>query len=102
MTMPLLTVPSASGSFWRRGTCQLWSNPRICQTCPLVIFFLFPKLKGMIKGTRFPDVEAIKRTVTSELRRLPEEAFQGCIEAWKKRMDNCVRLEGNYFEGDEL
>ncbi len=65
-------------------------------------FFLFPKLKGVIKGTRFPDVEAIKRAVTTELRRIPEEAFRGCIEVWKKRMDKCVRLEGNYFEGDKL
>ena len=28
-------------------------------------FFLFPKLKGVVKGTRFPDVEAIKRAVTT-------------------------------------
>ena len=65
-------------------------------------FFLFPNLKGVIKGTRFPDVEAIKRAMTMELRRNPEEAFRRCIEAWKKRMDKCVRLEGNYFEGDKL
>ena len=69
---------------------------------PLVIFFLFPKLKGVIKGTRFPGVEAIKRAMTMELRRIPEEAFRECIEAWKKRMDKCVRMEGNYFEGDKL
>ena len=67
-----------------------------------MIFFLFPKLKGVIKGTRFPDVEAIKRAVTTELRRIPAETFRGCIEAWMKRMDKCVRLEGNYFEGDKL
>ena len=47
-------------------------------------------------------MEAIKRAVTTELRRIPEEAFRGFIEAWKKRMDKCVRLEGNYFEGDKL
>ena len=65
-------------------------------------FFLFLKLKGVIKRTRFPDVEAIKRAMTLELWRIPEEAFRGCSEAWKKRMDKCVRLEGNYFEGDKL
>ena len=65
-------------------------------------FFLFPKLKGVIKGTRFPHVEVIKRAVTTELGRIPEEAFRGCIEAWKNRMGKCVRLEGNYFEGDNL
>ena len=30
--------------------------------------FRFPKLKGIIKGTRFEGVEAIKRAVTTELR----------------------------------
>ena len=60
------------------------------------------KLKGVINGTWFPDVEAIKRAVMTELRRIPEEAFQRCIKAWKKRMDMCVRLKGNYFEGDKL
>ena len=54
-------------------------------------FFLFPKLK-----------EVIKRALTTELRRIPEEAFRGCIKVWKKRLDKCVRLEGNYFEGDKL
>ena len=34
-------------------------------------FFLIPKLKGVIKGTRFPGVEAIKRAMTMELRLRP-------------------------------
>jgi len=44
-------------------------------------FFLFPKLKGIIKGTRFEVVEAISRAVTTALRGIPEESFQQCIEA---------------------
>ena len=47
-------------------------------------------------------MEGIKRAMTTELRMIPEEAFRGCIEVWKKRMDKCVRLEGNYFEEDKL
>jgi len=65
-------------------------------------FFLFPKLKGVIKGTRFADVDAIKRAVTVELRRIPRESFQGCMDAWQKRMGKCSRAEGDYFEGDNL
>jgi len=65
-------------------------------------FFLFLKLKGVIKGTRFRDVDAIKRAVTMELRRIPGESFQGCMDAWQKRMGKCSRLEGDYFEGDNL
>ncbi len=47
-------------------------------------FFLFPKLKGVIKGTRFPDVEAIKRAVMTELRRIPEEAFRGASKRGRR------------------
>ena len=45
-------------------------------------FFLFPKLKGIIKGIHFESVEAIKRAVTTELRGIPEESFQQCIGVW--------------------
>ena len=65
-------------------------------------FFLFPKLKEVIKGVRFPDMEATKKAVTTELKRIPEESFQECMEAWQKRMRKCVRLKGDYFEGENL
>ncbi|XP_027233874.2 uncharacterized protein [Penaeus vannamei] len=65
-------------------------------------FFLFPKLKGVIKGTRFEDVDDIKKAVTTELRRIPEESFQECMQAWQRRMRKCIRLQGDYFEGENL
>jgi len=43
-------------------------------------FFLSPKLKGIIKWTRFEGIEAIKRSVMTELRDILEELFQQCIE----------------------
>ena len=39
-------------------------------------FFLFPKLKEVIKRTRLQDSEAIKTAVTKELVAIPEESFQ--------------------------
>ena len=65
-------------------------------------FFLFPKLKEVIKGTRFQDSKAIKTTVTRELRAIPEESFQECVEAWQKRLEKNIRAQGDYFEGDML
>lgn len=64
--------------------------------------FLFPKLKGFIKETRFPDVEAIKRTVTTELRSICEESFHKCKEAWRSRIRKFVRHEGDDFKGENL
>jgi len=63
---------------------------------------LFPKLKKDIKETHFGDAKAIKRAVTMKLKAIPEESFQGSINAWKKRMKKCIRFEGDYFEGENV
>ena len=63
-------------------------------------FFLFPKLKEVIKGTCFQDSKAIKTAVTKELRAIAEESFQECVEAWQRRLEKCIRAQGDYFEGN--
>ena len=65
-------------------------------------FFMFPKLKGIMKGICFPDVEAIKIAVTKELRVILDRSFQEYMEAWQRRMPKCVKYEGDHFEGDML
>ena len=46
--------------------------------------------------------KAIKKALTRDLRGIPEESFQQCIEAWQRRLDKCIRLEGDYFEGETM
>ena len=65
-------------------------------------FFLFPRLKKVIKGTRFQDSETIKTDGTRELRLIPEESFQKCVEAWQRRLEKRIRAQEDYFEGDML
>ena len=54
-------------------------------------FFLFPKLKKVIKGTRLQDSDAIKTAVTRELRAILEESFQKSVEAWQRKLEKCIR-----------
>ena len=65
-------------------------------------FFLFPKLKEVMKETRFHDSEAIKTAVTRELRAIPEESFQEWVEVWQRRLEKCIRAQRDYFEDDML
>ena len=58
-------------------------------------FFLSPKLKEVIKGTRCQDSEAIKTAMTIELRAIPEKSFQECAEAWQRRLEKCIRDQGD-------
>ena len=65
-------------------------------------FFLSSKLKEVIKGNRFQGLEAIKTAVTRELRAISKESFQECVEVWQRRLEKCIRAQGDYFEGDML
>jgi hypothetical protein len=61
-------------------------------------FWLFPKLKSVLKGKRFSDVEDINSSVKKILTDIPVQDFKNCFEQWPKRQEHCKELEGDYFE----
>ncbi|EGI66262.1 FLJ37770-like protein [Acromyrmex echinatior] len=63
-------------------------------------FYLFPKVKSALKGTRFESVEAVKEKAARVLKELTEEDFQHCFKQWKIRMERCRDRGGVYIEGD--
>lgn len=65
-------------------------------------FFLFPKLKLPLRGTRFDSIPTIKQNATRELNATPTNAYKKCFEDWKKRWHMCIASEGAYFEGDKI
>ena len=44
-------------------------------------FFLFPKIKSVLKRTHFSDIDSVKKAATTELKKIPENAFQKCFES---------------------
>jgi hypothetical protein len=63
-------------------------------------FYLFLKIKSVLRGTHFLSVEDVKAKTTEILNSLSENDLQNCFERWQHRMQLCVNSEGNYFEGD--
>ena len=63
-------------------------------------FFLFPKLKYPLRGTRHKSIEAIKRNSLKELKTIPGNAYTKSIENLSKRWHACIGSKGIYFEGD--
>jgi hypothetical protein len=63
-------------------------------------FWLFLKLKSLLKRRRFQTMDEIKENATRQLIAIPKEDFADCFEKWKGRWDKCVRPQGEYFEGD--
>lgn len=67
----------------------------------LCYFFLFPKLKNVLKGRQFGTVENSQNSVADILKAIPIEAFQRCYQDWEQQVRRCIAVQGNYFNGDK-
>ena len=65
-------------------------------------FFLSPKIKSALKGTRFESVDAVKAKLTQLLNSLTQDDLQHCYQQWKIRMQWCRDPGGDYIEGDTI
>jgi len=63
-------------------------------------FFLFLKIKEILKGRHFDDVDDIRSTTTANLKAIPQNQFQICFERWTRHWHRCIASQGDYFEGD--
>jgi hypothetical protein len=64
-----------------------------------VDFFLFPRLKSIMKGARFADVVAVQESLTAVLRSIPKEDFSDSFQKLYEHCQQCVVKDGDYFEG---
>jgi hypothetical protein len=64
-----------------------------------VDFFLFPRLRSIMKGARFADVAVIQERVTAVLRSIPKEAFAVSFQKLYECCQQCFVKDGNYIEG---
>jgi len=63
-------------------------------------FFLFPKIKEILKGRHFDDIDDIRSNTTAALKAIPQNQFQNGFEGWTRRWHRCIASQGEYFEGD--
>ncbi|GFV44532.1 mariner mos1 transposase [Trichonephila clavipes] len=61
-------------------------------------FFLLGRLKREMKGKHWETVENFQLYVTTFLRVIPVEEFQGAFEAWQIRLRKYIDAGGMYFE----
>jgi hypothetical protein len=61
-------------------------------------FFLLPKLKIALKGTRFEAVSSIQQTVTRELKVIREEPFSRAFDSLYERCKRSVEAGRDYIK----
>jgi len=47
-------------------------------------FFLFPKIKEILKERHFDDIDNIRNNTTAALKAIPHNQFQNCFERWTR------------------
>ncbi|KAK2724331.1 hypothetical protein QYM36_000993 [Artemia franciscana] len=61
-------------------------------------YFLFPRLKRLMKGKYFEVTDAIQAACTTTLMAILENAHHDAFNAWKSCWQRCIDAEGAYFE----
>jgi len=53
-------------------------------------FFLFLKIKEILKGRHFDAVDHIRSNITAAVKVIPQNWFQNCFEGWTRRWYQCI------------
>lgn len=64
-------------------------------------FNLFPKVKSVLKGTRFESVDAVKKKMADMLKQLTEIDLLHAVDQWQTRLQRCISANGEYIERDK-
>ncbi|UYV61248.1 hypothetical protein LAZ67_1004103 [Cordylochernes scorpioides] len=84
--------------FLTKNSMLTMPHPPYSPDLALNDFFLFPRMKSVLKGHRFDTVNAIKEKSLSVLRGITSDEYSGCFRNWEKRMKRCIDSLGQYFE----
>ena len=47
-------------------------------------FFLFPKIREILNGRHFNDVDDIRSNTMAAVKAIPQNQFQNCFEGWTR------------------
>ena len=94
---PVHTALSIRQFLTERNTATLEHLPYSPNVAPCD-FFLFPKIKSVLKETHFSDIDSIKIAATTEFKKIPENAFQECFESWKRQMHKWKGITWKEFD----
>ena len=62
-------------------------------------FFLFPRLKKMLSGNKYTSRSSLGNAIYQCLQQIPKEDYLPAFRYWVKRLQKCVSVKGEYFEG---
>ena len=62
-------------------------------------FFLFPRLKKMHSGNKYTSRSSFGSAIYQCPQQIPKEDYLSAFRDWVKRLQKCVSVKGEYFQG---
>ncbi|UYV72635.1 hypothetical protein LAZ67_10000121 [Cordylochernes scorpioides] len=85
-------------SFLAKNGTQILPQPPYSPDIAPNDFFLFPKLKAVLKGRHFDTRDDIIEKSLLALKSIPKEAYKNCFDNWEKRWRWCVEAIGGVLD----
>ena len=96
-TPPLISVRLLS-LFLASEKVKVLNHPPYSPDLSPCDFFLFPRLKKMLSGNKYMSRSSLGSTIYQCLQQIPKE-YLSAFRDWVKRLQKCVSVKGEYFEG---
>ena len=98
MTTPPLISVRLLGLFWASEKVKVLNHPPYSPDLSPCDFFLFPRLKKMLSGNKYTSRSSLGSAIYQCLQQIPKDCLSA-FRDWVKRLQKCVSVKGEYFEG---
>ena len=86
-------------SFLVSEKVKLFNHPPYSPDLSPCDFLLFPRLKKMLSVNRYTSRSSLGTAIYQCLQHIPKEDYLSAFRDWVKRLQICVSVKGEYFEG---
>ena len=90
---------NASSRKWASEKVKVLNHPPYSPDLSPCDFFLFPRLKKMLSGNKYTSRSSLGSAIYQCLQQIPKEDYLSTFRDWVKRLQKCVSVKGEYFEG---
>ena len=98
-TPPLISVRLLSLFFFASEKMKVLNHPPYSPDLSPCDFFLFPRLKKMLSGNKYTSRSSLGSAIYQCLQQISKEEYLTAFCDWVKRLQKCVSVKGEYFEG---
>ena len=86
-------------SFWASEKVNVLNHLPYSPDLSPCDFFLFPMLKKMLSGNKYTSRSSLGSAIYQCLQQIAKEDYLSAFRDWIKRLQKCVPVKGEYFEG---